>query len=83
MARRYGLAEMKSANKAAGEYFFSRDTMKFFKGGKITTRYDKTTGQNYVKVSFPTRTSWYKFNATTGELGYTSPESIPSKIRGR
>jgi len=67
MARRYTLAEIKRASKG---HFFSKATMKFFKGDKYRASYDAETGINYVEVYHPTtggRAVW-KFIPETGDL---------------
>jgi hypothetical protein len=79
--RRYTMSEMRYANKAAGQYFFEKATMKHFSGASYRTRYDKETGQNYIGVGVNGRTSWYRFYPSSGHLNYVRAEDVPTKIR--
>ena len=80
--RRYTLSEIKSRSTG---HFFDRDTMKFFRGDKYGTRYDRETGQNYIKVTHPNSrgggVGWHKFNPQTGETHPVSAENVPLHVR--
>jgi hypothetical protein len=92
MAERYTLSQIKDANKRAGYHYFDKDAMKFFAGSnwktakqKTTykTRYDKTTGTNWLVVTDPWgKEHYHKFNATTGDLRFVNESDVPAKIRG-
>jgi hypothetical protein len=76
---RLTLSQIRARSKG---YFFSRNTMKFFRGAKYSTRYDKKTDTNYVKVvhkppQCTTRTTWYKFNEATGTFNVVPTDEIP------
>jgi len=78
---RYTMAEMRAKNKAAGHFFFSRDTMRYFRGDKYATRYDKATETNYLRVTHSNgRTSWWRFDGRTGILHPTG--DVPEKLKG-
>lgn len=65
---RLSLREIKSRHKG---YFFSRDTMKAFRGYKIKTQYNKDTKDNFVITTSPTgRKAIYQFNKRNGKLTY-------------
>lgn len=77
--RRYTLAEMKSKHTG---YFFSRDTMKFFKGDKYGTRYDRETGTNYLIVTHPGGSrAWWIFHPSTGKFTPVPTSDVPRKLK--
>ena len=73
----YTLADIKWKSRNAGQYFFSKKTMKYFRGDKFSTRYEPSTGITYLRVIHPKRdgfrvdNAYYKFSAKTGELRNT------------
>lgn len=48
------------------DYFFTKNTMRFFRGAKYSVKYDKDTDINYIKVEFTDRVAWYRFDEKTG-----------------
>lgn len=54
--KKYTLSDIKQANKAAGHFFFSKDTMRFFRGCKHSV------------VRTADGTHYHKFNPKTGHL---------------
>lgn len=80
---RYTLAEMKAKNKAAGHFFFSRDTMRYFRGDRIATRYDRATETNYLRVTHADGgTAWWRFDGRTGHLHPVKNSEVPDKLKG-
>lgn len=78
-SRRYTLQEMK--NRSSG-HFFERATMKFWKGDKYGSRYDKETGDNYIVVTHPNGTrSFHKFHPSSGNITYVRAEDVPLRVR--
>ena len=79
--RRYTLSEIKSRSTG---HFFDRDTMKFFRGDKYGTRYDRETGQNYIKVTHPNSrggVGWHTFDPQSGKTHPVSATSVPVHVR--
>ena len=68
------------------DYFFSKDTMKVWRKTKLTAKYDKKTGRNYIKVVHPQseggRTSWYGFNKD-GKTSYLPEREVPTRWRNK
>jgi len=62
-------------------YFFSKDTMKFFRGTKLKVKCDKISGTHYIKADSPHGTSWYKFNSRSGDINYIAEEKVPEKLK--
>jgi hypothetical protein len=82
--KKYTLAEIRAANKKAGHFFFSRDTMRHFRGAKNSV-IRTPDGVHYVKVSLPEsmqykgrKAVYYKFNPKNGHLDYVKnkPEGL-------
>ncbi len=70
MSKRLTLSQIRSKSK---DYFFTRSTMKHYRGAKYSTRYDPVKQKNYVKVTTKdNRIVWYSFNAKTGKTRYIS-----------
>lgn len=67
-------------------YFFSRDTMRHFRGSKYKVRYDQETDTNYIVVITPRqhpfdgRVVWYKFKPD-GDIDYVRPDDVPWMVR--
>jgi hypothetical protein len=82
---RYTMAEMRAKNKAAGHFFFSRDTMRYFRGDKYATRYDKATETNYLRVTHSDgrASAWWRFDGRTGHLHPVNVGDVPEKLKGR
>jgi|WetSurMetagenome_2_1015567.scaffolds.fasta_scaffold409970_2 hypothetical protein len=77
--RRYTLSEMKARSTG---HFFDHDTMKFFSGDKYGTRYDRETGQNYIRVTHPSgQVGWHKFDPQTGRIHPVSTQNVPVYVR--
>jgi len=82
----FSLAEIKRENQKAGSFFFSRDTMNFFRGSKYSVRYDITTGITYVDIKHPKVDplrdfiSTYRYSAKTGKLESCEITRTKSKI---
>jgi hypothetical protein len=67
---RLSLREIKSRHKG---YFFSRATMKAFRGYKMKTQYNKDTKDNFVVTTSPSgRKAIYQFNKRNGKLIYVA-----------
>jgi len=79
--KRLTLSEMRAKNT---DYFFSKSTKRFFRGSKTSSRYDRKTKQNYIRVQHRDRaTAWYKFDAKTGKTDYVPQDKVPSRIVSR
>ena len=71
--KRYTLAEIAAANEAAGQYYFSRDTLRFFKQKKGDFKVRHVAGRVFVFA--PSRWdgrlmgySFAEFNPATGDI---------------
>ena len=76
------VSEIKAANAAAGYYFFSRDTMKFFRSRVGATVYEGRGGIYYVTSeqfvgsdgsSGPRRFTVRQFNPDCGDINTVGP----------
>ena len=80
MARRWTLAGMRRANKAAGQYFFQKGNADFFGDKELKALYDGET--NYIRVTNKQgRKIWYKFNSKTGDLLWVDANTIPKHLK--
>ncbi len=79
MPRKYTLSEMRSMHTG---HFFSKDTMKFFKGDKYKTRYCKASGTNWLIVTHPSGShAYWKFHPDTGKLTPVLAANVPEHIK--
>lgn len=69
---RYGwtMASIKGRNTAAGQYFFSRDTRRFFGPEKFSGPYEGPGGVYFVKHHSRTGTTIYRFDPETGSIDF-------------
>jgi hypothetical protein len=79
--KRYTLAEIAAANEAAGKFYFSRDTLKFFKQKRGDFKVRHIAGRVFVFA--PSRWDGHlmgyslaEFNPETGEL--SQPKDHPA-----
>jgi hypothetical protein len=76
------LSQIRARSK---DYFFSKNTMRFFKGSKYGVTYDKNSDTNFVVVQKDGHLAFYKFDDKTGDLNYTSdiprPERKSKKLK--
>ena len=59
------LSDMKATSR---DLFFSRGAMRFFKGAKYSTHYDKERDKNFIIVKSPYNTyGYHEFDETSGK----------------
>lgn len=74
---RLSLAQIKARETG---FFFSKNTMRFFRGARYSTRFDKKTGINYIRVRHRGQTFWHRFDLKTGSTHSVSAKDLPFKV---